>query len=155
MQADRHPIAEAIDIQGCRVLRICLRDGSVIEHVRGDCDPLRLSLRGIAFRIIHIAEQALDSSARMQAVTAFVVASRAISGEEGKDLFRSVAQRLRCSDLVIEIRTDSWFVAPGFPVVFPFRPKVGVPPSAEVYRSSFHMQCGNAGGQVHCFNVQR
>jgi hypothetical protein len=64
---------------------------------------------------------------------------------------REIQRRLNYYDVLVDIRTDAWFVeAYWYPLWFPFDPDQRPPTSEQEYLAGGHMSCGMLGTEISC-----
>ena len=148
--SEKAQVAEAISVAGNAVLRIRQADGSISRQVLSGEDPLKVTLPGNTFEIVHFDLTGPSRLGLQEAVFVFVRAHSSFDVTEGAALFKKLAPLFPGFGVAVEIRNDAWFVyQQRYPFYNPFNEDRSTP-SQQEYERSPTMKCTGSVDAPHC-----
>jgi hypothetical protein len=140
------PMAEFSGYGADGVLRLRDRYGTCSETVLSGENFLRASVDDVNFEVLQIYYRRLPPNTKPRPgdeamISVYVRASAFPSVEQARGFSRLVQRRFREKQIIVEFRTDAFFIDDlFFPIMYRFDP-AATPPSKEEYKHSKTMAC--------------
>ena len=129
-------------------------DGNVSRNVLAGSDPLEIRTDLGTFHVLHFSYRQIPLADAKgldhDRIHVFARSDQALCSEAGLALLARLHQLIPLKEILLYIRTDTWFLdASGYPLVYPFQTEQS-PPSKEEFLRSLTLICGGSDGGYSC-----
>jgi hypothetical protein len=150
----RFPMAELVVFGTDAVVRYRDADGRIARHVLAGSDPSTVRLKDRTFQLLYFALSAVPNSLSDRVLQVFASSPDVADEESALSLLSHLAGRLKFRRVLLQVRSDPWFInAPAYPL-FPAFEVGASPPSYEEYKTSMVVSCSTrATGPPFCTTI--